>query len=146
MILRTRLVEPTVNWLIKNRRGAQWSNTRDTAISVLALNDYLGSSRELERGVSYEVRVNGTRVAQRTLTRDELLAAPSRFRVDPELLKVGDNQIELRRSSGEAPLYYMVEAEFFSLEEPIRSEAYEIFASRTYYRLVPKPTLLKDMS
>ena len=40
------LVEPVTNWLIKNRRGSQWSNTRDTAIVVLALNDYLRQSGE----------------------------------------------------------------------------------------------------
>jgi hypothetical protein len=33
-----RLIEPVTNWLIKNRRGSQWSNTRDTAIVVLTLN------------------------------------------------------------------------------------------------------------
>ena len=38
---KNKLVEPVTNWLIKNRRGAQWSNTRDTAIVVLTLNDYL---------------------------------------------------------------------------------------------------------
>jgi len=31
----------------QNRRGAQWNNTRDTAIVVLALNDYLRVSGEL---------------------------------------------------------------------------------------------------
>ncbi|MDA2933003.1 hypothetical protein MYX82_01530 [Acidobacteria bacterium AH-259-D05] len=41
------LIEPVTNWLIKNRRGAQWSNTRDTAIVLLALNDYLRESGEL---------------------------------------------------------------------------------------------------
>jgi hypothetical protein len=39
-----RLVEPVMNWLVKNRRGAQWSNTRDTAITVLALGEYLRRS------------------------------------------------------------------------------------------------------
>ncbi|MDB6022442.1 MAG: Large extracellular alpha-helical protein, partial [Pedosphaera sp.] len=34
---QNKLVEPVTNWLIKNRRGAQWSNTRDTAITVLAM-------------------------------------------------------------------------------------------------------------
>ncbi|PYS78186.1 MAG: hypothetical protein DMF66_07215, partial [Acidobacteria bacterium] len=32
---QNKLVEPVTNWLIKNRRGAQWNNTRDTAIVVL---------------------------------------------------------------------------------------------------------------
>ncbi len=45
---QNRLIEPVANWLIKNRRGAQWNNTRDTAIVVLALNDYLRVSGELK--------------------------------------------------------------------------------------------------
>ena len=47
---QNKLVEPVTNWLIKNRRGAQWSNTRDTAIVVLAMNDYLRVSGELKAG------------------------------------------------------------------------------------------------
>ena len=42
---QNKLIEPVTNWLIKNRRGAQWSNTRDTAIVVLTLNDYLRDER-----------------------------------------------------------------------------------------------------
>src|SRR5690349_13585114 len=45
---QNKLVEPVTNWLVKNRRGAQWSNTRDTAIVVLTLNDYLRTSGELK--------------------------------------------------------------------------------------------------
>ena len=45
---QNKLIEPVTNWLIKNRRGAQWSNTRDTAIVVLTLNDYLRVSKELQ--------------------------------------------------------------------------------------------------
>src|ERR1043165_1990829 len=53
------LIEPVTNWLIKNRRGAQWSNTRDTAIVVLAMNDYLHVSGELKPDVEYDLFVNG---------------------------------------------------------------------------------------
>ncbi|MDX1390111.1 MAG: alpha-2-macroglobulin, partial [Acidobacteriota bacterium] len=41
------LIEPVTNWLVKNRRGSQWSNTRDTAITVLTLTEYLETSGEL---------------------------------------------------------------------------------------------------
>ncbi len=41
-----------MNWLVKNRRGAQWNNTRDTAIALLAMNDYLERSGELRGDVS----------------------------------------------------------------------------------------------
>src|SRR4029453_18544383 len=53
------LVEPVTNWLIKNRRGAQWNSTRDTAIVVLALNDYLRGSGEPKPELQYELLVNG---------------------------------------------------------------------------------------
>ena len=49
---KNKLVEPVTNWLIKNRRGAQWSNTRDTAITVLTLNSYLQQSGELTSSTS----------------------------------------------------------------------------------------------
>ena len=57
---QNKLVEPVANWLIKNRRGAQWSNTRDTAIVLLALNDYLRTTREIAADLDYELFVNGT--------------------------------------------------------------------------------------
>src|SRR5258708_40335910 len=38
------LIEPVMNWLVHNRPGAQWSNTRDTTIALLGLNDYLHAS------------------------------------------------------------------------------------------------------
>jgi len=137
------LVAPVTNWLVKNRRGAQWSNTRDTAIVVLALDEYLRASGELAAGVGYEVVVNGTVVERRELAQDELLDAPGRVEVDPELLRDGANEIRIRRTSGEAPLYFAAYAEFFSQEEPIRSRGNELFARREYFKLVGRPTLLR---
>ena len=49
-----RLIEPVTNWLIKNRRAPQWSNTRDTAMVVLTLNDYLRVSGEVQPAVGYQ--------------------------------------------------------------------------------------------
>ena len=63
---QNKLIEPVTNWLIKNRRGAQWSNTRDTAIVVLTLNDYLRTSGELQPVLGYELLVNGNSIATKT--------------------------------------------------------------------------------
>src|SRR6185369_1037035 len=72
---KNKLIEPVTNWLIKNRRGAQWSNTRDTAIVVLTLNDYLKVSGEVQPAMSYQLVVNGTPVATKQLTADDALSA-----------------------------------------------------------------------
>lgn len=139
------LVEPVTHWIVRNRRGAQWSNTRDTAITVLALNDYLRHSQELTRDASYELRVNGQLVASRFLKATDVLSAPSRFEIDRKFLRDGPNEIHIQRKGGQGALYFATEARFFSLEEPVTSAGNEIFVRRQYYRLYNRPTLLKGL-
>jgi hypothetical protein len=139
---KSELVEPTVNWLLKNRRGAQWSNTKDTAISLLALSQYLKSSGELSGPIEFALSVNGHEIARKKLTRDDVLGAPSRFVVDSALVNE-ENEIKLTRIAGTGPLYFSAEARFFSLEEPIAPAGHELFVRRSYYKKVARKTLLK---
>lgn len=140
---QNKLVEPVTNWLIKNRRGAQWSNTRDTAITVLALNDYLRTTKEATPDLEYEVLVNGQSVITKRLTALDALSAPSQFTIPRELIRDGANDILIRRKGGTSPLYFAAQARFFSLEEPIKAAGNEIFVRREYFKLVGRPTLLK---
>ena len=137
------LIEPVTNWLIKNRRGAQWSNTRDTAMAVLTLSDYLVASGELDSEVEYEVLVNGRSVTRQRVPAADVLAAPGRFEVDPTRVRDGENSVEIVRLGGDGPLYFATETRYFSLEEPVTPEGNEIFVRRQYYRLAAHPTLLK---
>jgi hypothetical protein len=139
---KNKLIEPVTNWLIKNRRGAQWSNTRDTAIVVLALNDYLRVSGELKPELEYELLVNGKSIAKKTISGADVFNAPSRFAIEPGLIKDA-NEIRIVRKQGDTPVYFAVEGKFFSLEEPVTPAGNEIFVKREYYKLVGRPTLLK---
>jgi uncharacterized protein YfaS (alpha-2-macroglobulin family) len=138
------LVEPVMNWLFKNRRGARWNNTRDTAVALLALNDYLKRSGELSGDAGFTLSVNGHEVAAETITAAEALAAPRRIAIDPALVRDGMNEITIRRTSA-GSLYFAAEARFVSLEEPVKAAGNEIFVRREYFRLVPHPTLLKGV-
>ncbi|HET6973798.1 MAG TPA: alpha-2-macroglobulin family protein [Pyrinomonadaceae bacterium] len=140
---QNKLIEPATNWLVKNRRGAQWSNTRDTAIVVLTLNDYLRVSGEVQSAMSYQLVVNGNPVATKQVTVEDALSAPSKFAISRELLRDGANEISIVRSSGSGPIYFSAAAEFFSLEEPLKPAGNEIFVKRQYFKLVNHPTLLK---
>ena len=139
------LVEPVMNWLVKNRRGRQWHNTRDTAIALLAMNDYLQRSGELAGDVAYELSVNGRVIATKTVTAREVLEAPSRFSVDADALTDTVQDIRIRRTGGKGPIYFAAEARFVSLEEPVKAAGNEIFVRREYFRLAPRPTLLKGV-
>jgi uncharacterized protein YfaS (alpha-2-macroglobulin family) len=140
---QNKLIEPVTNWLVKNRRGAQWSNTRDTAIVVLTLNDYLKKSGELQADMSYELLVNGNSVATKQITAADALGAPSKFEVSREFIRDGANDITIKRTSGAGALYFSAQAKFFSLEEPITAAGNEIFVRRQYFKLVNHATLLK---
>ena len=140
-----KLVEPAMNWLVRNRRGAQWNNTRDTAIALLSLNDYLKSSGELAGDVSYELSVNGKVIATKSLTAADVLGAPSRYTIPPDVLRDTTQEVRIRRTAGKSPLYFAAEARFFSLEEPVKAAGNEIFVKREYFRLKPRPTLLKGV-
>ncbi|HEX5223182.1 MAG TPA: alpha-2-macroglobulin family protein, partial [Verrucomicrobiae bacterium] len=139
---QNKLIEPVTNWLIKNRRGAQWSNTRDTAIVVLAMNDYLRTSGELKGDLEYELTVNGKSIAKQKISGADVFNAPSRFTIDPRLIK-DSNEVRIKRTRGDGAIYFAVEGKFFSLEEPVTPAGNEIFVKREYFKLVGRPTLLK---
>jgi len=138
-----KLVEPAMNWLVKNRRGAQWSNTRDTAMAILALNDYLKKSGELAPETEYSVVVNGRGIGSRKIKPSEILSAQSVFAVDRKFIRDGLNEITILRSKGKSPLYFSVQVSFFTREEPVTAAGNEMFIKRICNQLTGKPTLLK---
>ena len=136
------LIEPVVRWLIQNRRGAHWSNTRDTAMTLLALNDYLKVSGELESDLQYELYAGDTLVATERVTPENIFKAPSRFVIPNELVQ-DSMSIRIVKTDGSTPVYYAAEASWFSLEEPVPAAGNHLFVRRDYFRLKETPTLLK---
>ncbi|MDA7617891.1 MG2 domain-containing protein [Verrucomicrobia bacterium] len=136
------LVEPVVRWLINNRRGAHWSNTRDTAITLYALTAYLEVSGELTSELEYELYAGDTLVAAEKVTPANLFKAPSRF-IIPDRLVEDTTRLRIVRTGGKAPVYYAAEASWFSLEEPVPAAGNELFVRRDYFHLKEVPTLLR---
>jgi alpha-2-macroglobulin len=134
---KNALVEPVMNWLVKNRRGARWNNTRDTAIAILALDDYLGVSGELKGETTFEVSFNGRVIHSGS--------AQTRVSVPHDLVRDA-NEIRIRRTKGQGALYFAAEGRFVSLEEPVKAAGNEIFVRREYFRLAEHPTLLKGIT
>ena len=135
------LIDSTVRWLANNRRGSQWSNTRDTAIVVMAFTDFLERREELSSNLEYQVLVNGKKAGSGSFKAGSILD-PGLHRIDPALLRNGENRIEVRRTGGDGPMYYSAEATFFSQEEPVTAAGNEIDVARKYYGKQPYETLL----
>ena len=138
------LVEPVVTWLLKNRRGAQWNNTRDTAIVVLVLNDYLRTTGEAKPDLEYALEVNGQEIGKADLRGIPLWEIARQYAIPANLVHER-NEFRVRRINGASPIYYSAIARYFSTEEPVKPAASELDVHREYVRLVGRPTLLKGL-
>ena len=137
------LIEPAASWLARNRRAGRWTNTRDTAIAVLALDEVLRAQRRATPDISYELIVNGMPIGTQRLSGPEALLADGLVEVDPALVRDGRNEVRVRRTGGSGPLWVSASARFFSLEEPVHAAGSALFVKRQYFRMKPVPTLLK---
>lgn len=139
------LIEPASLWLIQNRRGAQWSNTRDTAIAILSMTRLLERQGAALDECEFEVLAGGRSVVRQSFSRETLFSAPRVVEIPSELLVGGTNEVAIKRLGGTAPLYYAAELTFFDQSEPIAPAGNMVFLKRDFFRLVPRQTLLSGV-
>ena len=139
------VLDPAVKWMSLNRRGARWSNTRDTAIAILGLADYLKASKELAPEYSYQVFVNGTMVRDGEINSSNVFTFDRTVDVPVKVLKDGKNVVKVA-INGKGAMYASAYAKFFTLEEPITKAGNEVFVERTYSVQSVKETLMKGLA
>ncbi|HZQ54634.1 MAG TPA: MG2 domain-containing protein [Bryobacteraceae bacterium] len=124
-------------WLVNHRNeGYWWSSTKQTAMVIYGLLDYLKTTGELHPDLSATVLVNGKPAASQSFTSDSGLADPE-FVLDESKLQPGANQIQIA-TSGKGRLYYSVSANSSSNEAKFeKNGAISLNLLRDYYRLSP---------
>ena len=126
------------SYLLKNRRHATyWKSTRDTALAVSALADYLRATDELHPDLTATVLIDGRPVREVRITRDTLLSFDGTVVVEGEALTAGRHTVELRRK-GTGPLYYGVSLANFTQEPFITKAGLETRVRRTLWHLTPR--------
>ncbi len=126
------LVESTVRWLMVARREGHWETTQETAMSLLALTDFLAASGELEADYTYGVRVNGKVLTEKkvdalTLEESEQLVVPVSD------LRLGeDNEVSIARGTTPGRLYYTMHLRYFPPAEEVEAANYGVAVSREY--------------
>lgn len=142
LFLRAMPNDPRVSglarYLLNNRRNASyWKSTRDTAIAVESLCEYLAQSGELNADVQFEVVIDGVSQRKIAITRDNLFTFDGVVEVSGEGLASGPHTVELRRT-GKGPMYYAVQSTNFTLEDFIPKAGLELKAERRYWKLTPR--------
>ncbi|MFB3880300.1 MAG: alpha-2-macroglobulin [Armatimonadota bacterium] len=96
-------------WLLQQRHGDRWVSTRDTAIALMALIEYLRGVHEPNANCTAVVSVNGKEVLRQGFTSDPKSWREVSVAVPPSLLRTGPNSIEIARGAGAGRLYYRAE-------------------------------------
>ncbi|MBK6896672.1 MAG: tetratricopeptide repeat protein [Alphaproteobacteria bacterium] len=138
-------LEPAVKWMSLNRRGASWKNTRDTAMAILGLADYLKASKELAPNYNYQVIVNGKMVREGKVDETNIFSFNRIIDIPADALKDGENTVKIVMD-GKGALYASAYTKYFTLEEPITKAGNEIFVTRKYFIQSVKETLMKGLA
>lgn len=130
-----RVASRLAKYLINNRKHATyWNSTRDTAICIEALAEFMQASGEAKPEMTVEIWMNGQHQKTVEITPDNLFTFDNKFVVTGDALESGRQTIELRKQ-GQGPLYYNAYTTNFTLEEYIPKAGLEIRVERNYYKL-----------
>lgn len=125
-----------VKYLLNNRKnGTYWRSTRDTALCVEALADYLRASGEDKPDLTVEVWLDGTKRKEVKITADNLFTFDNALVVAGDELSSGRHTLEMRKT-GKGPLYYNAYQTNFTTEDFITKAGLEVKVERTFYRLI----------
>ncbi len=134
-----------VKYLLNNRKHATyWNSTRDTAIVIEALAEYLMASGEDQPDLAVNIYYDGEKKKTVTLNRQNLFFFDNRFVLEGQAVTTGDHRLKLKKS-GTGPLYFNAYLDYFTLEDFITREGLEIKVLRSVYRLKSVDKKIKDV-
>jgi len=127
-------------WLMNHRsQGWWWNSTKQTAMVIYGLTDYLKSTNELNPNLAVTVFVNDQPVLTKKLESADGIAVPE-LRLEEARLQTGMKRVRIA-TTGTGRLYYSGRAEYFSTEEKMeRTGSIALNLQRDYFRLEPTHT------
>ena len=134
-----------VKYLINNRKHATyWSNTRDTAICIEAIADYIRATGEDEPDMTVEILLNGKKVKEVEINKANLFSFDNKLVLIGDAVDTGEHTVEFRKK-GKGPLYFNAYLTNFTLEDFITKAGLEVKVERNYYKLTPEEKTIKNV-
>jgi alpha-2-macroglobulin len=123
------LLPKSALWLMNHRNeGYWWDSTKQTAMVIYGLTDYLRATHELTGNITATVYVNGAPVMTRKL---------DQIALDESQLAQGANHIRIT-AQGEGRVYYSTRAQYSSADEKLqKTGTVALNLLRDYFKLAP---------
>jgi uncharacterized protein YfaS (alpha-2-macroglobulin family) len=132
---RHELVPKVVHWLSAAREGNYWASTRQTAMVVFALTDYLAFSGDMNPDMTIGLSVNGDPIFSERVTRENWQKFKGQRRIPAEKLRPGENVITLEKTGNGTPAY-SIYAKYYAEAEDLKPSLGGIQVERTYSRVL----------
>jgi uncharacterized protein YfaS (alpha-2-macroglobulin family) len=139
LLARTNPKDPTaaglVKYLLNNRKHATyWNSTRDTAVCIEAMAEYLKASGEDRPDMTVEVWLDGKKRKEVHIDSTNLFSFDNRLVLLGDAVESGKHKLEIRRQ-GTGPVYFNAYLTNFTLEDFITKAGLEVKVNRKYYKL-----------
>jgi uncharacterized protein YfaS (alpha-2-macroglobulin family) len=124
-----------VKYLLNNRKHATyWNSTRDTAICIEAMADYLKASGEDNPDMTVEVWLDGKKHKEVHIDQKNLFTFDNKLVLEGDKITAGKHTLEIKRR-GSGPVYWNAYQTNFTLEDHITKAGLEVKVNRKYYKL-----------
>ncbi len=124
-----------VKYLLNNRKHATyWNSTRDTAVCIEAMADYVKASGEDRPDMDVEVWLDDKKYKEVHIDAGNLFSFDNKLVLTGDLVQGGKHTLELRKK-GTGPLYFNAYLTNFTLEDFITRAGLEVKVNRKYYKL-----------
>ena len=126
-------------WLVNHRDGGYfWLSTKQTAMVVFGLLEYVKISHELDADFTATIYVNDKQVMTRHFTRaDAMNSTLPHVYLTTDQLQAGNNTVRIQKS-GAGRLYWSARGEYYSADKRIfQNNKLSLNITRDYYRLAP---------
>ncbi|HRE83684.1 MAG TPA: alpha-2-macroglobulin family protein [Opitutaceae bacterium] len=139
------LIEPGVAWLLLNRQSNRWTNTRDTTLALLALQNYVKTRGQIQAPTGeFTLTLNNTVIHRGRWDREALFSTQS-LTLPSANLSAGENHLRLTLPSGSSQGHLTALVRTWVRSDETQPAGSFLTLSRHYVRRVAQPSLLRQI-